>query len=196
MSGPPGPPRSSTTDPTDAVLPAHSEKRFERERGTDDEHTCRDVDQAKVAQRIEMVRVVRGKCDGERENWGADRRHVGPHLAPAHAEPAQRCGRQTSGRDKPRDRDVQMGDVVIEIGAEGLDLGPGRRYLVRADAELEKGVGEVAGEEDGRVPDECQARGGHESGTEAEPAGCGRRLRAGDRGHVVPPYPAMDLPAS
>ncbi len=111
-----------------------------------------------MANGVEVVRVVRGQRDGQPEHRRSDRCHIGPQLAAPHPVPRQRRGGEPGGGDEPRDRDVQVRDVVEQREAELSNFGAADVDLSWSNAELEKGTGEVADEEDDRVANECRDR--------------------------------------
>jgi hypothetical protein len=129
-----------------------------------------------MAEGVEVVGVVRGQRDGEPEHRCGDRGHIGPQLAAPHPVPSQCRGGQSGGGDEPRDRDVQVRDVVVQREAELSNFGAGHVDLSRSNAELEKGTGEVADEEDDGVANECQAGERHKRRASTQGAGHGDLL--------------------
>src|SRR5262249_36981715 len=94
----------------------------ERDNRPDDEDRRREVDKPKMAEGVEVVRVMRGQGHREPEHGCGHRGHVGPDLSASYTEPGE-TGRRQSGRgDEPGHRDVQVRDVVEEVGVERLDL--------------------------------------------------------------------------
>src|SRR5919106_1910197 len=161
-----------------------------RQHGTHDEDRGRQVDQAQVADCVKPVGVVSGQGNGQPEHGSRNRRSPRPHVSAPDAEP-RKCGDgETRGGDEPGDRDVEVTDVVVERGAEGLDLGLAHAHLALADAELEKAVGQVADEEDRGVADERGRAERHQPDARPER----RRLFAvaacRDGSHVTPLLPS------
>lgn len=80
-----------------------------------------------------------------------------------------------------------MADVVMQLGAERLDLRLTLVYLIRAYAQLEEGAREVEYQEHRGVPHESQAGQGHKNCSRPErglvPRGCL------DGRHVHHPFP-------
>src|SRR5215207_6500988 len=129
---------------------------------TDNEDGSREIDQAEVPDRCKSPRIVRRERDGEAEHRCCDRGDPSPHAAAPDAEPGERGDRETGRGDEARDGDMEMADVVVEIGAERLDLVFALVDLASADPELQEAVGEVPDEEQRRITDERDGAEGHE----------------------------------
>src|SRR5215204_6999716 len=115
-----------------------------------------------MADRREAPRIVRRQGDSKGEHRSGDRADPGPLVATADTEPRQEDHGEPNCRDESRDRNVEVADVVIQVGVEGLDLVLPVRHLALADPELEETVGEVTDEEDDPVADEPEAGEAHQ----------------------------------
>ena len=71
-----------------------------------------------VPDRVEVVRIVIGERHEQPQDRGYGGTHPRPELAPPHAVRHEEQDRHARRRDEPRDRDVQVTDVVIERRAE------------------------------------------------------------------------------
>jgi hypothetical protein len=119
--------------------------------------------------------------DREAKDWCGDGGHVRPYQSAPYAEPGERRGGQSGGCDEARDGDVQVRDVVVEIVAERADFVSPDVDLLGPDTEFEERAGEVADEEDHRVPDEADTGERHQGRTGAQCGrfGGGRRVMSG-----------------
>ena len=84
----------------------------------------REVDQPQVPERVEVVRVVVGKRHEQTQDGGHRRTHPRPELAPTDAISHEEQDGHAGRGDEPRDRDVQVPDVVEQGRAELPDLVP------------------------------------------------------------------------
>ena len=87
----------------------------------DHEDRRREIDQAEVPEGVEVVRVVSRQRHGERQHGSGHRSHPRPKLPPADPEDHEEQHREARRGDEPRQRDMQMADLLVERWAELLD---------------------------------------------------------------------------
>ena len=121
----------------------------------------RQVDEPKVSERVEVVRVVRGQRHRETDHRRRHSADPGPGVTSSHVPKQEKHPHARRG-DEAGHRDVQMPDVLEQGRTERADLLLADVHFVRPDPQLEERVREVPDEEDHRVPDEPDRGGPHE----------------------------------
>src|SRR6266705_1204100 len=92
-------------DPASSTLPQGQDPSKCHE-GSDHEDQCREVDQAQVAERVEVVRIVSRKSHEEPDDRRSYRPHPGPELPSPHAVANEEQHGYAGRRDEPGQRDM------------------------------------------------------------------------------------------